>query len=167
MSASMSEIRASFQAIAAEFIQECRTMKQDLAKLQQAIEQRANQKRIKLQKKKRNEKTRKQYKRRSLQAVQASAEQKNATESTQEKPGHGQVIRTKNMASFSTFSATSSWRLRHHEAQRTKNTTRFWPTCLHVIQWRAFFQMTKQEEDLLERSQPNHEGFWPITLLES
>ena len=146
----MSIFDTPIRVILAQIIQESK----------QAAEQRANQKRIKLQKKKRNEKTRLQYKRRSLEAtVQANAEQN--AESTQEKPGHGQVIC---MASFSTISATSPWR--HHEAQRVKNTTRFWPTCLHVIQWHAFFKMTKQEEDLLDRSQPNHEGFWPITLLE-
>ena len=153
-------IRASFQAFAAEFHQECLAIKQELSKLQQAIEQRANQKRIKLQKKKRNEKTRLQYKRRSLQAVQASTEQN--AESTVKKPGHGQVIC---MASFSTILATSPWRLRHHEAQDVKNITQIWPA-YYLPAWNARIPMTKQEEDLLERSQPNHEGFWPIRRLQ-
>ena len=90
--------------------------------------------------------------------VQANTEQN--AESTVKKPGHGQVIC---MASFSTILATSPWRLRHHKAQDVKN-TQIWPAYLSA--WNACIPMTKQEEDLLERSQPNHEGFWPITLLE-
>ena len=151
MSASMSIFNTPIRVILAQIIQESK----------QAAEQRANQKRIKLQKKKRNEKTRLQYKRRSLEAtVQANAEQN--AESTQEKPGHGQVIRTKNTASFSTIS-------RLIVTQDVKNNTQIWPTIsayLHASQWHAFFAMTKQEEDLLERSQPNHEGFWPIRRLQ-
>ena len=101
----MSIFNTPIRVILAQIIQESK----------QAAEQRANQKRIKLQKKKRNEKTRLQYKRQSLQAtvqeadslkqaVQASAEQKNVAEIPQEKPCHGQIIRTKNTASFSTIS---------------------------------------------------------------
>ena len=106
-------------------------LEQIMQESKQAAKQ-ATQNRITLRKEKRNEKTRLQYKRRSLQATvqevdsleQANAEQN--AESTVKKPGYGYVSYTKNTASFPAIS-------RLIVTQDVKNTTRFWPICLHVI----------------------------------
>ena len=122
------------------------------------------------QKKKRNEKTRKQYKSRSLQfMVQANAEQEhvaeqNITESTAEKLRGSNATVTKSMAKSSPSFSTIS---RLIVAEHGKSTNECWPAipaCLYAIA--ASIGLTKQEKDLLERSQPNqHEGFWAIRML--
>ncbi len=136
--------------------QPARQLAKELAK--QLAKQLATQ-----QKKKRNEKTRKQYKRRTLHKANTKAN----AETIAEKSSNIQAISTKKLGTLSSIPrqilshqvlSTIARQIITQDSHPTEQITVFWPaisTCTMI--W-STIELSKQEKDLLERSQPNHHG---------
>ena len=125
----------------------------------QPAKQSAKQLATQQKKKNRNEKTRKQYKRRTLHQAN--------TETTTEKSSNIQASSTQIKASLSSIPrqmlsrqvlSTIPRQIITQDSHSTEHITAFWPAISICAMIWSIIELSKQEKDLLERSQPNHHG---------